>query len=474
MKKKIIITVVCVILAAACGVAVWKFVSPGDESESDSEMMLYADSVGLLTGTGLGAQNRFAGVVEAQNTLKIQLESDQTVKDILVEKGQSVEIGTPLFEYDTEDMSLKLEQANLELEKISNSIDTINAQIEELTKAKKKAPASEQLSYTTQIQEAQMNVKQEEYNYKVKELEIDRLKKSMESSVVSSTIAGIVQEINEKPTYDNYTGEMQSFMSILGVGKYRIKGTISEQNMQNLFPGTPIIVHSRVDETITWTGVVDSIDTEKPISGNTSGVYVEGSDSSTQASKYPFYVTLDSSDGLMLGQHVYLEPNLGQEEKTGMWLMSPYIVQDDGDPYVWAAGEGDKLEKRTLTLGGYDEEMDTWEILDGLKASDYIVWPSEDCKKGASVQKNIGGISGGMGSGGTEMIPAGAEDGIIPEGEEDIITPDGGEVVLPEGEDGVVPEGDGDAPVEDLGAIEDQDGEESAGGETPLETEAAS
>ncbi|MCI8274581.1 MAG: RND transporter MFP subunit [Lachnospiraceae bacterium] len=480
MKKKIIAAVICILVVAAIVVgAVWKFSSPDESSGTDGENMLYADSVGLLTGTGLGAQNRFSGVVEAQNTLKIQLESDQTVKDILVEKGQAVEIGTPLFEYDTEDMSLKLEQANLELEKISNSMDTINAQIDELTKAKKKAPASEQLSYTTQIQEAQMSVKQEEYNYKVKQLEIERLQKSMESSVVTSTIAGIVQEINEKPTYDNYSGEMQPFMSILGVGKYRVKGTISEQNMQNLSPGTPIIVHSRVDENLTWIGTVDSIDTEKPVSGNTSGVMVDGMDNSAQASKYPFYVTLDSSDGLMLGQHVYLERDLGLEKKDGMWLMSPYIVQDDGDPYVWAAGEGDKLEKKAVTLGDYDEEADTYEILDGLKASDYIVWPSDDCKKGAPVQKNIGGVSGGMTGGEIDMIPMDGEEGMIPEGEEDIITPDGGDTALPEGgEDDIapldkeIPPDGGDIPGD--GVITDTlDGEgEDPSGQAP-ETEAA-
>ncbi|MCI8550569.1 MAG: HlyD family efflux transporter periplasmic adaptor subunit [Lachnospiraceae bacterium] len=469
MKKKVIVGICIILAAVVIGLVVWKISSSGDDAEGDGEITLYADSVGMLTGTGLGTQNRFAGVVEAQNTLKIQLESDQKVKEIFVEKGQSVEIGTPLFEYDTEDLSLKLEQANLELEKISNSIDTINAQIDELAKAKKKAPSSEQLSYTTQIQEAQMNVKQEEYNYKVKELEIDRLKKSLESSQMTSTIAGIVQEINENPSFDNYTGEQQPFMSILAVGKYRVKGTISEQNMQNIYPGMPVIVHSRVDESIVWSGTIESIDTEKPISGNNNGYVMAEGGGSEQASKYPFYVTLDSSDGLMLGQHVYLEPNLGQEEKDGMWLMSSYIVQDDGEPYVWAAGEDDKLEKRTVTLGEHDEEMDTWEITDGLKPTDYIVWPSEDCKKGAPVQKNIGGMMGGMNSG-MDMIPADGDDGF---GGEDIISPDGDDIISPDGEnvvpgneDGVVPEGENTPIPEGAGIPED-------GGILP-ETEAAS
>ena len=39
-------------------------------------------------------------------------------------------------------------------------------------------------------------------------------------------------------------------------------------------------------------------------------------------------------------------------------------------------------------------KMGTCEIVDGLKASDYIVWPSEECKKGAAVVKNDSGTSG--------------------------------------------------------------------------------
>lgn len=36
------------------------------------------------------------------------------------------------------------------------------------------------------------------------------------------------------------------------------------------------------------------------------------SDEQTTSTSYPFYVELDSSDGLMLGQHVYIERDTGQ------------------------------------------------------------------------------------------------------------------------------------------------------------------
>ncbi len=397
MKTKVLIGVIVVVVVAATAFGIWKVAGGGDAS---GENVLYADSVGMLTGTGLGTQNRFSGVVEAQDTLKINLTSGQTVKEIFVEKGQTVEVGTPLFSYDTDEISMNLEQANLELERISNSINNLNGQISALNKEKASAPSSEQLSYTTQIQSLQTNVKQEEYNYKVKQMEIERIRKSLESSTVNSTISGIVQEINENPSYDNYTGEQQPFMSILATGKYRVKGTISEQNIGNLVPGMQVIVHSRVDEEVIWSGMIESIDTEKPESSNQS-MYYGSSDSGMQASKYPFYVTLDSSDGLMLGQHVYIEPNLGQDsEDNGMWLMSGYIVDPEGGAYVWAAGKDDKLEKRQIKVGEYDAEMDTYEIVDGLKPTDYIVWPSEDCKRGATVYKNDGSMPmGGMNMG---------------------------------------------------------------------------
>ena len=141
--------------------------------------------------------------------------------------------------------------------------------------------------------------------------------------------------------------------------------------------------------------IVDVIDTEKPENSSQSEMY-SGSDSSARATKYPFYVTLETSDGLMLGQHVYIEPGTGVNTE-GLHLMTAYIVDADGkEPYVWVANKKDRLEKRNVKLGAYDEEQDTWEITEGLKETDYIVWPDGECKEGAAVQKNENVQAGGM------------------------------------------------------------------------------
>ena len=98
----------------------------------------------------------------------------------------------------------------------------------------------------------------------------------------------------------------------------------------------------------------------------------------------------------MLGQHVYLEKDEGQlENREGLWLTSYYIVQEEGqDPYVWAAGKHDRIEKRKVTLGEYDEKLDQYQITDGLTEDDYIAYPEDSIVEGEKVTRNIQDLYG--------------------------------------------------------------------------------
>lgn len=57
------------------------------------------------------------------------------------------------------------------------------------------------------------------------------------------------------------------------------------------------------------------------------------------------------------------------------------------DPYVWAAGRHDKIEKRKVTLGEYDEKLDQYQITDGLTEDDYIAYPEDSITEGEKVTK---------------------------------------------------------------------------------------
>ena len=282
-----------------------------------------------------------------------------------------------------------------------------------LEKEKKQATQDNQLSYTIEIETNKMNLKKNEYSQKSKQAEIDKLQSATGNTEVRSSIDGVIQKIDtSKLTSDDnssvddsaddsdmsYSSDSSSggnaFITILSTGAYRIKGTVNEMNVQNIIEGDPVIIRSRVDSSQTWKGTMGTIDRESATSSNSSssfGMMDSSGDSQTSTSTYPFYVNLDSSDGLMLGQHVYIEMDEGQDtQKTGVWISEAYIVDADTDsPYVWAADKDDKLEKRSVILGQYDEELGEYEIADGLTKDDSIAFPSDVLEEGMATTTNI-------------------------------------------------------------------------------------
>lgn len=138
-EEKIILAVVIIIAAAA--VAVGFFLKSKLGKSSSGGDAAYVESVqSLVNGVNGGGQNRYMGIVESQDTWDVNLTSDQTVKEIFVSVGDEVQEGTPLFEYKTDDLSLQIAQAKLELESIANQITDYNNQIKTLTAEKMRHP----------------------------------------------------------------------------------------------------------------------------------------------------------------------------------------------------------------------------------------------------------------------------------------------------------------------------------------------
>lgn len=107
------------------------------------------------------------------------------------------------------------------------------------------------------------------------------------------------------------------------------------------------------------------------------------SQNSESATNYYFYVQLADASDMLLGQHVFVEPDYGQsEKKEGIWLDESYIVNADDDPYVWVKNDKDKLEKRTVGLGDHDDALMMLRSNQGLSEDDYIVWASDDLYEG--------------------------------------------------------------------------------------------
>lgn len=386
-KKKIAIGAAVAVVAV---LVVVLSIYLANKQGTDKSNQAYVEKVAALTGSQSGTTNRFAGVIEAQDTWKINLSSDKEVKEVYVKAGDEVAEGDQLFSYNTDEVSSQIEQEKLELESMTNEINDAKEQIASLT-AERDAAASEEarFDYSTQIQSVQNEMKQSEYNLQSKQLEIDKLNETIKDSVVTSKMAGVVKSVGDPAAGGD---SEEAFMTIMANGSYRVKCYVNEQNMSEIAEGEPMIIRSRVDESQTWTGTLAGIDMEDPQTNSSSDYEYDDSASdsdATTSSKYPFYVTIENTEGLMLGQHVYVELDNGQSSaKEGIWLYEYYLVQEENSAYVWADNGNGKLEKRTVELGEYDEELGEYEIKSGLKEDDYIAWPQEGIKEGMSTTKD--------------------------------------------------------------------------------------
>ena len=386
-KKIIIGTVAGVTAAAVCvsGVLVWRHYSRGSDVDGVAYVMPIKDVNSAATTI---SDLQFSGVVEPQETKEVKLDTSKKVSSIVVQEGDHVNAGDPLFTYDVESMQLELQQGNVEIERMQNEIESNKQQISQLETEKKSASADDKLTYTTQIHSLQTDIAKSEYDIKTKKIELEKLQNTINNATVTAEIAGTVQSL--KTTEQLQSDGTDVLMKIMSDGEFRVKCTISEQNVQSIYKDEAMVLHSRVDDS-SWTGTISEISTEADNSQN-NNMYYGGSDEMTTASKYPFYVTLDSSDGLMLGQHLLVSADTGADEsieKTGIWLYSDYVQTDEnGKTYVWAADKKDRLEKREVEVGQTDDTMGDCEIKSGLSEDDMIAFPSDSYQEGMKTTTN--------------------------------------------------------------------------------------
>ena len=250
--------------------------------------------------------NYYSGIIEPQKTWDIQKDASRDIAEVYVSVGDAVTTGQKLFAYDTSDTEMKLQQAQLELDGINNEIDGYASQIRELTQLRSEtADEATKLGYTEQINEMEISRRQAQLNLQTQQLEIENLRKGLENAVVTSTMDGVVKQINANAGYDQTV-----YMTILATGSYQVKATVDELNVSSLYEGMAVQVHSRVDASRIWDGTITKIDTENTADNNQGDYFYGGGSTENQATKYYFYVSLTTSDDLLLGQHVYVEPVL--------------------------------------------------------------------------------------------------------------------------------------------------------------------
>ncbi len=342
--------------------------------------------VDRLTAVGQ-AGDRFAGMVVSEHVEQIPKDSNKTVKELYVTEGQTVSAGDKLFSYDSASLQLDVEKQQLEVEKLKQEKTALASQLADLQKQLGAAgDSATRARLTLEINTQKTNQMENDYQLAAKEKELQALADTAAHADILSPIDGTIRQINE-------SSESGPYITIQQSGAFKVKGSINEMSLGNqLSAGIRVRVVSRIDPNQTWMGTVTSVDMKSNAQKEPEGASPSGNDGSgaslTTSSSYPFYVELDSTDGLLLGQHVYMEV-VPEGTQPGVWLPASFLTDlnsDNTSGKVWADNGKGKLELRTVTLGSFAEETGCYEITSGLSLEDYVADPNaSNCQSGAAV-----------------------------------------------------------------------------------------
>jgi len=380
-KSRVIIPIIIIILAAVLVAVYFLLFKKTDVKPDESSAVL--QSVKELQNISYSA-NRFNGVVETQKTEKTEFDPQKKLKELYVAEGDHVEKGQLLFAYDTESLTLEIEQLMLEIEKLNTTVANLNDQIYVLADSLNKATTdTARLEYTASITQAQSDIAQSQFDIKTKQAEIAVKQASISSSAVEAPITGTVvsiasvDDIISGINYDSSGTTSNVFITVMADGQYRVKCRINEMNIHDINSGDEVTAVSRINADDTWSGQISTIETGQTDSSGSNMYY---SDQSDRSSNYAFYVELENTEGLMVGQHLIIEKKPEFDHSNGIWLPSGYIsTNDQGESIVKASSDSDPagLEERIVTLGDYDYSTDQFEITEGLSLTDYVAWPAD-------------------------------------------------------------------------------------------------
>ena len=362
------------------------------------QTQINVEQAGMLASAATSA-DKFAGMVVSENVVEIERDTEKQIQELYVAAGDVVRVNEKLFEYDTDTLSLTIDKQQLELDKLTQQIKDLTTQktnlekqIKELdTKIKKEKDKKVKAEYENQrstldLQLRTVKADQTESTLKKNTLqaEMNYNKDMLKNAVVRSPIKGTVRSVNENGS---------PYITIQQAGAFQVKGMLNELSLgSGIMEGVSVTILSRTDPTASWTGTVSLVDYNSGASDEQDNMF--GGDAMSTSTSYPFYITLDSTNGLLLGQHVYIQISAAAVGDDLLRIPEHYVMDVLMDEETWTTTgtvwgvnpETGKLTKVTVTLGEFDPTYGTYVILEGISAEDYLADPTDPgVKEGAAV-----------------------------------------------------------------------------------------
>lgn len=263
-----------------------------------------------------------------------------TFGEFLVDEGEVVEVGTPLFEYSSADGEAKKKQYEAEAAKLEKEISGIDASIsglealiadlpEKTKKDKETKPiletSIEQDIQEKELQKSRLQAEVEKYDDLVLAVE-----EGLTNLTVSSEIAGVVKSVSK---------DLKNPVVTIASNEQQIEGVLSETELRSVTKDMKVYAYS------------DS--SKQKLEGTISEIAAlpKGKADVKKESEYPFVVTLNESpEGLVHGSHI--DMNIVTKEELGaLTLPMKTVAHKKEKSYVFVLKKNGVIEKREVTEG---------------------------------------------------------------------------------------------------------------------------
>lgn len=397
--------VITVLLAAG---AISIVATIGKTKESSSTTTIEARSVKSLIDEVKAANLILAGKVSANNSNKIKIDPERgSVKEILVNEGDVVEKGQPLFTYQT-DQQRKVVEAEMDVEIKVRAVEQArvtanqkwtahNQKVEELGKARQDyaKEKSEELQSTIKALEGEITglnadaiagdneVKNAETELRRAQLLQENEKERLKEDTVTADHSGRIKSLNHDLV--NQSKERQkeeNFMEILDDSSLYVDGQVTEFDREKVAVNQRLEIMDRKDQGNTWQGSIVQVanltsDTKQD----------DQKEENPNLSKFPYKVKIDQKEEMpLIGSNVYVNV-LPQGFVPGKVIINQrYLMEKDGKYYVWKV-ENDRIKEHEVKVNPMDNELA--EIVEGLTFEDQLVLPQTGMVEGMEVGASV-------------------------------------------------------------------------------------
>ncbi|MGG5311185.1 efflux RND transporter periplasmic adaptor subunit [Enterococcus sp. DIV1304_2] len=382
--------------------------SSGKTKEGNSETNIEARSVKSLIDEVKAANLILAGKVMPNNSNKIKIDPERgTVKDILVNEGDVVEKGQPLFTYQT-DQQRKVVEAEMEIEVKVRAVEQArvtanqkwtahNQKVAELGKARQDyaKEKSEELQSTIKSLEGEIpglnadaiagdnEVKNAETELRRAQLLHQNEKERLNEDTVTADHSGRIKSLNRDLV--NQSKERQkeeNFMEILDDSNLYVDGQVTEFDREKVAVDQRVEIMDRKDQENTWQGTIVQV-----ANLTSDAKQDDQKEENPNLSKFPYKVKIDPKEEMpLIGSNVYVNV-LPQGFVPGKVIINQrYLMEKDEKYYVWKV-ENNRIKEHEVKVNPMDNELA--EIVEGLTVEDQLALPQTGMVEGMEVGASV-------------------------------------------------------------------------------------